>query len=47
MRKIKKKFNKIDIIICNVGSGKTCKTGSENREVWQKTFNKNFFLQLM
>ncbi len=43
MLKIKRKFNKIDIIICNVGSGKTCKTGDENREVWQKTFDKNFF----
>ena len=35
MLKNKRKFNKIDIIICNVGSGKTCKTGDENREVWQ------------
>lgn len=26
-----------------MGSGKTCKTGNENREVWQKTFDKNFF----
>ena len=45
MKKIKKKVFKIDIIICNVGSGKTCKTGDENREVWQKTFDKNFFQQ--
>lgn len=42
-KKLKKKIDKIDIIICNVGSGKTSKSGEENYSVWQKMFNKNFF----
>lgn len=43
MKKIKQKFFKIDIIICNVGSGKTSKSGEENSNVWKKVFSKNFF----
>jgi 3-oxoacyl-[acyl-carrier protein] reductase len=43
LKKIKNKFKKIDIIICNVGSGKSSKSGEENYDIWRKTFNKNFF----
>jgi 3-oxoacyl-[acyl-carrier protein] reductase len=43
MKKVKQKFSKIDIIICNVGSGKTSKSGEENRNIWQNVFSKNFF----
>lgn len=43
MVKIKKKFRKLDIIICNVGSGKTISSGNENFTVWQSMFKKNFF----
>lgn len=43
LKNIKKKFKYLDIIICNVGSGKTVKTGDENLKVWNKMFSKNFF----
>ncbi|WP_440679472.1 SDR family oxidoreductase [Candidatus Pelagibacter sp. HIMB1517] len=42
-KKLKKKITKIDIIICNVGSGKTSKSGEENLKVWKNVFSKNFF----
>ena len=34
---------KCDVIICNVGSGKTSKSGDENYNIWQSMFKKNFF----
>jgi len=43
LKKIKKKFKNLDIIICNVGSGKTAKSGEENLKIWKNVFNKNFF----
>ena len=42
LNKIKKKFKHLDIIICNVGSGKTAKSGEENTSVWKYMFSKNF-----
>ena len=36
-------LNKIDIIVCNVGSGKSVKPGNENYEEWQKVFNQNLW----
>ncbi len=33
----------IDILICNVGSGKSVKPGNENFSEWQEVFSKNFF----
>ncbi len=42
-KKIKKKFQNLDIIICNVGSGRTAKSGEENLSIWKKMFNKNFY----
>ena len=42
-KKIKKKFQNLDIIICNVGSGKTAKSGEENLFVWKEMFSKNFY----
>ena len=35
--------NKLDILICNVGSGKSVPPGSEVREDWNKSFETNFF----
>lgn len=43
MKKLKIKMKKIDVIICNVGSGKTSKSGDENYNIWQSMFKKNFF----
>ena len=40
---ITKKFKKLDIVICNVGSGKSVPPGKENQNEWQKSFSKNFF----
>tara|TARA_B100000579_G_C22823318_1_gene851755 strand:+ start:862 stop:1620 length:759 start_codon:yes stop_codon:yes gene_type:complete len=40
---ISQKFNQLDVLICNVGSGKSVPQGEENYEEWQKTFSKNFF----
>lgn len=40
---ISKKFNKLDIVICNVGSGKSVPPGRENHNEWQKIFSKNFY----
>ena len=36
-------LNGIDIVVCNVGSGKSVKPGSENYLDWQTSFKKNFF----
>lgn len=36
-------LNGLDILICNVGSGKSAKPGFENYKDWQTSFKKNFF----
>ena len=36
-------LNGIDIVVCNVGSGKSVKPGAENYLDWQTSFKKNFF----
>ena len=33
----------LDIIVCNVGSGKSAKPGMENYQDWQTSLKKNFF----
>ena len=35
--------NKLDVIVCNVGSGKSVPPGSEHSEDWKKSFEINFF----
>ena len=35
-------FGSIDILICNVGSGKSVNPGTETSEEWQKVMNVNF-----
>lgn len=37
------KLNGIDILICNVGNGKSVNPGHENYSEWQKVFSKNFY----
>jgi 3-oxoacyl-[acyl-carrier protein] reductase len=37
------RFEKIDILICNVGSGSSVKLGEESYEEWQRVFAINFF----
>ena len=43
IKKVKAHTKNIDILICNVGSGSSVPTGSENHKDWQKMFNINFF----
>jgi 3-oxoacyl-[acyl-carrier protein] reductase len=35
--------NRLDVLVCNVGSGKSIAPGFENRDEWQKSFEINFF----
>jgi NAD(P)-dependent dehydrogenase (short-subunit alcohol dehydrogenase family) len=37
------KFGKLDIVICNVGSGRSVPPGSENFEEWQRVFDLNLW----
>ena len=37
-----KKFGRVDILICNVGSGKSVISGCEKQSDWEKTFSINF-----
>ena len=39
--KVKKHFGKIDILVCNVGSGKSVSPGNENYDEWIKMINLN------
>ena len=41
--KIKSKYDKIDHIICNVGSGKSVSPGKETLVAWRKAFDLNFW----
>ena len=38
-----KNLGRIDILICNVGSGKSKKTGEESYNEWERVFKKNFW----
>lgn len=38
-----KEFGKIDIVVCNVGSGRSVSPSEETYEEWQRVFNLNLF----
>lgn len=40
---IAKKYGKLDILICNVGGGRSVKPGKENFNEWKKMLDLNFF----
>jgi 3-oxoacyl-[acyl-carrier protein] reductase len=40
---IHKKYKKIDLLICNVGSGSSLPPGKENHNEWIRMFNINFY----
>ena len=42
LRKINKKIKEIDILICNVGNGKSAKPGKEKFKDWLKSLKENF-----
>lgn len=37
------RWGSLDVLVCNVGSGKSVKPGEENLEEWKNVFNKNLF----
>lgn len=37
------KLGKLDILVCNVGSGRSCPPGSETADEWQRIFDLNLF----
>ena len=41
--KLTKHSKKIDILVCNVGSGKSVKPGEESHEEWKRMFDINFY----
>lgn len=41
--KIQKSLGKLNILICNVGSGSSVKPGEETLEEWKRVFDLNFF----
>ncbi len=43
LKKIGNKIKNIDVLICNVGNGKSAKPGEEKKEDWVKSLNENFF----
>lgn len=43
IEKSDKILNKINIIVCNVGSGRSVPPGDENHEEWQRVFNQNLW----
>ena len=38
-----KNFGRLDILVCNVGSGKSVPSGQETYEEWQRVFAQNFW----
>ena len=43
IKEIIKKYGKLDILICNVGSGKSVISGKETQDDWEKMFMINFY----
>ena len=43
VKKIKKKYNNINLIICCVGSGKSVPQDKENKKSWDQSFSTNYF----
>lgn len=41
--KIQKSIGKLNILVCNVGSGSSLKPGEETPEEWKRVFDVNFF----
>lgn len=46
LKKIKKKYKKIDYLICNVGFSRSLKKNQFKIDEWKKIFDKNFFSTL-
>lgn len=43
IKKLISEFKRLDILICNAGSGKSVAAGKENYSEWNKVFSNNFF----
>lgn len=42
-KSVMKSMGKLEILVCNVGSGESVKPGEENHLEWKKAFDKNFW----
>jgi len=40
---VRKTFGRLDVLVCNVGSGSSVPPGEENYAEWQRVFAQNFF----
>ena len=47
INKFIEKFNSLDILICNVGSGRSAPPLMENISDWEKSISLNLFLRLI
>lgn len=43
VQSVLERFGRLDILVCNVGSGKSVSAGEESYEEWQRVFGINFF----
>ncbi len=43
IKQINQKFGKLDLVVCNVGSGKSVSPGDETYEEWQRIFSINLW----
>ena len=43
IEQIKKKFGRLEILVCNVGTGKSPPIGDETEEDWKIMFSQNFY----
>lgn len=43
IKKLEKKIKDLDVLICNVGSGRSAKPGKEKTSDWLKSFDQNFY----
>jgi len=46
LKKISKKIKFLDVLICNIGSGKSSAEGREKKKDWEKSFKINFYSAL-
>tara|TARA_Y100000768_G_C23971807_1_gene680942 strand:+ start:239 stop:982 length:744 start_codon:yes stop_codon:yes gene_type:complete len=43
LKKINKKIKRLDVLICNIGSGRSKITGKETKQDWEKSLSQNFY----
>lgn len=43
IKEIHKKYGRLDVLVCNIGSGRSVPPGEETFDEWQRMFNLNFW----